>query len=478
MGFRFRRQVRLLPGVRLNLSKSGASVSLGGRGFHYTVGPKGTRTTVGLPGTGLSWTDYKPYAKPPRSAPSISDDQAAPAFQSPLPLQPDEYLTPIQSAAPEHIAAFSTSELAPILNAISSRLPIFPFAIAGFVIVLFLSVSAGSQIFTEALAFFCLVLGVVAIQLDRYRRSVTIVYAPSGIAAEAADPLSRSFAPLSECASAWVVQAEGPTLDWKRHAGATRLNTRKRTAPRLGRPECIRGRASFPCVSFGRQELYFLPDAALFIDRRLVAALHYRDLAISQHPTSFVEEEGTPPDATIVGQTWRFVNKNGGPDRRFNNNRQLPICLYSEIDFHSAGGLNGRLHLSQSTAGDTLAKVLAALAQFPSGDASSNSVTSYRIPKRWPTVVYFLVVAIFGASGIASFTPRTVGSPPADSVQTSSPPPADASPVGPMRLRPAPPQVATESTPLSAPMVIIPSSVAAPSDAPMPLPRLRPNNRD
>jgi hypothetical protein len=56
MGFRFSRRIRVLAGVRLNLSKSGASVSLGGRGAWFTVGPKGTRTTVGIPGTGLSYT--------------------------------------------------------------------------------------------------------------------------------------------------------------------------------------------------------------------------------------------------------------------------------------------------------------------------------------------------------------------------------------------------------------------------------------
>jgi hypothetical protein len=42
------------PGLRLNLSRSGASVSLGRRGFHYTISPKGSRVTVGLPGSGLS----------------------------------------------------------------------------------------------------------------------------------------------------------------------------------------------------------------------------------------------------------------------------------------------------------------------------------------------------------------------------------------------------------------------------------------
>jgi Protein of unknown function (DUF4236) len=57
MGFRFRRSVRLFPGVRLNASRSGLSMSVGTRGAWYTVGPRGRRrATVGLPGTGISYT--------------------------------------------------------------------------------------------------------------------------------------------------------------------------------------------------------------------------------------------------------------------------------------------------------------------------------------------------------------------------------------------------------------------------------------
>ena len=56
MGFRFRRSIRILPGIRLNVGKRGASVSMGVRGAHVTLGPKGARTTLGVPGTGLSYT--------------------------------------------------------------------------------------------------------------------------------------------------------------------------------------------------------------------------------------------------------------------------------------------------------------------------------------------------------------------------------------------------------------------------------------
>jgi len=66
MGFRFWRRVRVAPGVTLNLSKAGGSLSFGGRGAHFTVGSRGKRATVGIPGTGLFYTT-KLSSKPGRS---------------------------------------------------------------------------------------------------------------------------------------------------------------------------------------------------------------------------------------------------------------------------------------------------------------------------------------------------------------------------------------------------------------------------
>jgi len=57
MSYRFFRRLRIAPGLTVNLSKSGPSLSVGGRGGHVTFGgSRGQRTTVGLPGTGLYWT--------------------------------------------------------------------------------------------------------------------------------------------------------------------------------------------------------------------------------------------------------------------------------------------------------------------------------------------------------------------------------------------------------------------------------------
>ena len=53
MSLRFRRRVRLAPGVHLNFGTSGVSLSLGPRGASITLGKNGVCQNVGLPGTGL-----------------------------------------------------------------------------------------------------------------------------------------------------------------------------------------------------------------------------------------------------------------------------------------------------------------------------------------------------------------------------------------------------------------------------------------
>jgi len=57
MGFRFRKSIKLFPGIRINLSKSGVSTSVGVPGATVNFSDKGTRTTVGLPGTGMSYSE-------------------------------------------------------------------------------------------------------------------------------------------------------------------------------------------------------------------------------------------------------------------------------------------------------------------------------------------------------------------------------------------------------------------------------------
>lgn len=72
--FRFRKGVRILPGLRLNITKRGiSSLSVGGKGISYNIGRKGTRATGGLPGTGLSYSQYSSYEEK-ESKPTIDPE--------------------------------------------------------------------------------------------------------------------------------------------------------------------------------------------------------------------------------------------------------------------------------------------------------------------------------------------------------------------------------------------------------------------
>lgn len=68
MSFRFRRQIKLFPGVKLNINKKSASFSIGPKGCKTTLGSKGIRNTIGIPGSGLSYTQYTSYASSPNRA--------------------------------------------------------------------------------------------------------------------------------------------------------------------------------------------------------------------------------------------------------------------------------------------------------------------------------------------------------------------------------------------------------------------------
>jgi hypothetical protein len=59
LGFRFQRRIRVFPGVRLNLSKSGIGGSIGRTGLRVGIDAKGRKYfSIGLLGTGLSYRSF------------------------------------------------------------------------------------------------------------------------------------------------------------------------------------------------------------------------------------------------------------------------------------------------------------------------------------------------------------------------------------------------------------------------------------
>ncbi len=77
MGFRFRRSFKIAPGIRLNTSLRGLSISAGVRGAGVNFGTRGSSSHVGIPGTGVSFRSSSGRGRGgggPRSASSVREE--------------------------------------------------------------------------------------------------------------------------------------------------------------------------------------------------------------------------------------------------------------------------------------------------------------------------------------------------------------------------------------------------------------------
>jgi hypothetical protein len=81
MGFKFRKSIKILPGVKVNITNKGInSASIGKQGASINIGKKGVRTSVGIPGSGLSYSKHHPYTNQPN--PLQNSSQQPPPLNS------------------------------------------------------------------------------------------------------------------------------------------------------------------------------------------------------------------------------------------------------------------------------------------------------------------------------------------------------------------------------------------------------------
>lgn len=84
MALRFRKSIRLVPGLRLNIGSRGLSLSAGVPGATVNFSPRGARATFGVPGSGFSWSH------------SVSSGQLPERYQHP---NRDDEESPINTVA-------------------------------------------------------------------------------------------------------------------------------------------------------------------------------------------------------------------------------------------------------------------------------------------------------------------------------------------------------------------------------------------
>jgi hypothetical protein len=270
-------------------------------------------------------------------------------------------LTEIESGSVLEMVDTSASTLLAELNEKRRK---FSFWILVLVLTL-VAAPLGGEVAAPFILLAGIVLTVIVAQFDAVRRTTVLLYALDGPAAERFQALHDAFDELMRSGRVGHIGAQGAVTDRKYHAGASSLQRRTTIRPQLSVPPRVKTNISLPAIPVGRQTLYLFPDRLLVVDRDGVGAVSYESLELELGQSRFIEEERVPNDAKVVGKTWKYVNKKGGPDRRFRDNRELPIALYEEIRFRSPSGLNEVVQVSRLGVGEKLKAALSQLALTP-----------------------------------------------------------------------------------------------------------------
>jgi hypothetical protein len=135
-----------------------------------------------------------------------------------------------------------------------------------------------------------------------------------------------------------IVEYQLETWDLrKRNAGAGGLIERQYLGISNCQPIRERLNVSVPAFHEAHRNVYFLPDAIAIKSGESATSYRYSEVKVRVFDKQFVTMS-VPHGVTPVGYTWQYVNKNGGPDRRFNDNFQIPIIDVTELDFHFPDG--------------------------------------------------------------------------------------------------------------------------------------------
>ncbi|WOH37658.1 DUF4236 domain-containing protein [Thalassotalea fonticola] len=342
MGVFLRKSIKV-GAFRFNLSKSGVGVSAGVKGLRLGTGPRGNYVRIGTKGIYYSASLPKPpnIDSNPRIEPINLDSVKLPVSST------HEELKEIDSADTSQIVDSSSVDLLNELNLKQKKLTLFPIVFAIFILlVLFGYYSKLSNELLGVLIFLGVGFSWFSHNRDILAKTSVLLYDFEPKIESNYNQLIEGLLKISQCAKVWHISASGKVLDQKYHAGASDLVERKETTIKVVEPPNIKTNVKSIAIAVGRQTLHFFPDRVLIFDANGVGAANYYSLKVNAKEKQFIEEDGVPSDAKVVDKTWKYVNKSGGPDRRFNDNHEIPICLYEEILFKSRNGINEIIQLS------------------------------------------------------------------------------------------------------------------------------------
>ncbi len=341
MGWYLRKALRVGP-LRLNLSKSGLGVSAGLKGLRIGTGPRGAYVHAGRGGLYFRQRIGGPADRRGR--------RPAPETVPHTPTVSDAGT--IHTAGTAQLVEESAQNLLREIGRTLRVTPLAPLVIGGGAIATIAAFLLLSQHWAWALAAIpCLAAtiaaGIWARSRDVRLKTVHLWFDLSEDAGRRFKAFEGALQSVASCQKIWRVTTQQATGDWKRHAGATSLVTRHTVSFTRRLPPYFDSNVHPYALSLARQVLYFFPDQILVYEGNDVGAVAYDSLEIDVDHSEFRGTDGVPGDAKVIEHTWRYVNKKGGPDRRFTNNPQIPVCRYERIALRSPTGLNVHLMLSR-----------------------------------------------------------------------------------------------------------------------------------
>lgn len=326
MGFRFRKSINLGGGFRINLSKSGVGYSWGAKGFRITKTARGTvRGTVSIPGTGIS---YVTESKGTRNTP------------------PPTYKKEVVPGPPPSAVCYDTQNIenTRITEMVPAGLKDVLFAAKCALIVNKLLLWATGISFIWGMAniiFFGISFALFLFWiLFRFAGGVKLTYDIDPIQQERIAKRMEPMLRMANSQKLWRKIQTSKVFNTKYTGGAGNLINRVPCKAKRKAPFPFKTKESVLTLASRGETLVFLPETLVIIQGLKIGAINYDDIIPDVYPIQFVEDQAVPKDSKIVSYTWKYVNKSGGPDRRFNNNRQLPVCLYGEFSLKAEPGLN------------------------------------------------------------------------------------------------------------------------------------------
>lgn len=337
MGFRYRKSINLGGGFRINLSKSGVGYSWGVKGYRVTKTASGrTRKTYSIPGTGISWVD--------ESGNGRRRTNQRPSNNTPV-AQPQDVMVDIDSAA---IDNFQAAEYSTIIEQITKTIKLNRM----FNVFLWLTLAA----LAFPIFFIFTVAGIIGKIFLKFKGIVDLEYEMDEESATKYNNRTNTWMSLNQCHKMWQITQQATVSNRKVNAGAGRNISRNGLKFSNKLPYYLKTNVTTVAIPLKKEKLILLPDKMLIIRNNNVGVVSYENLHIAVNGTRFIESEGVPRDSQVIDHTWQYVNKNGSPDRRYNNNRQLPICLYAAILVTSSEGLNVKIQCSNVTIAEEFSK--------------------------------------------------------------------------------------------------------------------------